>query len=268
MAKVLISDQYLTDIGNAIRNKNGSSNTYTPAQMGPAILAISTGSANPTLQAKTATPTAATQVITADANYDGLSQVTISGDANLIASNIRSGATIFGVAGTVEIGDVSVMQANKTVAPTTSQQIVTPDTGYTGLSQVTVGAVNATSLNVTANGTYTAGNGNFYSTVTVAIEDSKVNLQSKTATPSTTIQSVVPDTGYHGLSSVTINPIPSNYADVSTTTATANDVLSGKTFINSAGTPKTGLLVTSSYYVGSAIPDFSIGEDGDLYLKI
>jgi len=31
MAKVLISDQYLTNIANAIRNKNGSQNTYTPA---------------------------------------------------------------------------------------------------------------------------------------------------------------------------------------------------------------------------------------------
>lgn len=35
-----ISDQYLTDIADAIRSKNGSSNTYTPPQMATAINAL------------------------------------------------------------------------------------------------------------------------------------------------------------------------------------------------------------------------------------
>ena len=268
MAKVLISDQYLTQIAEAIRTKTSSIITYTPSEMAPAILSISQGSATPNLQAKSITPTAANQVITADSNYDGLSQVTISGDENLIASNIRQGATIFGVIGTAETGDTSIMQPNKNITPTTTQQIVTPDTGYTGLSQVTVGAVSATTLEVSANGTYNAGNGNFYSTVNVNIEDSAVNLQAKTVTPTNSIISVVPDTGYHGLSSVTISAIPNNYADITNVTATSNDVLTGKTFVDSTGSPKTGLLVTSSYYVGSTTPDSSLGQDGDLYLKI
>jgi len=55
MAKVLISDQYLTAIGEAIRYKNGLSETYTPAQMGPAIRALETAAA-PVLQTKSATP--------------------------------------------------------------------------------------------------------------------------------------------------------------------------------------------------------------------
>ena len=49
MAKVLVSESNLTNIANAIRSKNGSSNTYTPAQMGPAILAIPTGGGSSTL---------------------------------------------------------------------------------------------------------------------------------------------------------------------------------------------------------------------------
>ena len=35
-------------------------------------------------------------------NYDGLSQVTVSGDTNLVASNIASGVSIFGVVGTYD----------------------------------------------------------------------------------------------------------------------------------------------------------------------
>lgn len=49
MAKVLVSESNLTNIANAIRSKNGSSNTYTPAQMAPAILAIPTGGGSSTL---------------------------------------------------------------------------------------------------------------------------------------------------------------------------------------------------------------------------
>lgn len=98
MAKVLISDQYLTEIGNAIRAKNGTTNTYTPAQMASAITAIS---GSPILQNKTITPSANQQTITADNGYDGLESVIINGDANLISSNILSGVSIFGVTGNI-----------------------------------------------------------------------------------------------------------------------------------------------------------------------
>ena len=100
MAKVLISDQYLTNIANAIRNKNGSQNTYTPAQMASAITAIS-GESAPVLQNKTITPSANQQIITADNGYDGLESITINGDTNLISSNILAGVNIFGVTGNI-----------------------------------------------------------------------------------------------------------------------------------------------------------------------
>lgn len=53
-----------------------------------------------TLQSKTVIPTTSDQKVVADNGYDGLSQVTVVGDTNLVASNIAEGVSIFGVAGT------------------------------------------------------------------------------------------------------------------------------------------------------------------------
>lgn len=43
MSKVLVTEEYLQDIADAIREKTGGSATYTPAQMGDAIRNIPSG---------------------------------------------------------------------------------------------------------------------------------------------------------------------------------------------------------------------------------
>ena len=48
MARVVVNDAYLTDIADAIRSKNGTQDTYTPAEMAEAIEAISGGGITPT----------------------------------------------------------------------------------------------------------------------------------------------------------------------------------------------------------------------------
>ena len=40
MTQVLVTEQYLGDIADAIREKNGSQNEYTPAQMAAAVDAL------------------------------------------------------------------------------------------------------------------------------------------------------------------------------------------------------------------------------------
>lgn len=47
MASVIVNDIYLTDIGDAIREKNGSTDTYKPSEMSTAILAIQSGGSEP-----------------------------------------------------------------------------------------------------------------------------------------------------------------------------------------------------------------------------
>lgn len=88
----------------------------------------------------------------------------------------------------------------------------------------------------------------------------------KTVTPTTSSQTAVTSQVYT-TGTVTVAAIPSQYKDISGVTATASDVLSGKSFVNSSGATTNGTLVIQHYYTGSGTPSAATGSNGDIYLK-
>lgn len=191
-------------------------------------------------------------------NCGAVSAQVQEGDTYTIPKGYHNGAgTVSGVSG----GGNYTLQS-KTVTPTKKQQAITPDSGYYGLSDVTVGAIpeayqDVSSVTaaagdvltgkiiVAADGTVTTGtmanNGAVSKTLTV--EDPSytvpkgyhagtgtvsISMETKTVTPTTAQQTVNPTEG-KVLSAVTVNAIPAQYVDTSDATATAAQILDGAT---------------------------------------
>lgn len=140
------------------------------------------------------------------------------------------------------------------------------DDSADGYSSVTVnvpasGITPTGSINITTNGTHDVTN---YASANVNVQP---NLQTKSVTPTKSQQTVSPDSNYDGLSSVTVNAIPNEYITTTDATANASDIVSGATaYVN--GSKVTGSLVINKYYTGSSAPSSSLGNDGDIYLKV
>lgn len=86
--------------------------------------------------------------------HDGSGKVSIAAteQAKLIPANIREGVTVLGVEGTMS-GSEDAHPQSKTVTPSTTQQIVSPDSPtYNFLSQVTVTAIPYTETDNAAGG--------------------------------------------------------------------------------------------------------------------
>ena len=124
--KYLINGSTLSAIGDAIRAKEGTTETYGPMTMAQKItddLVKPSG----TFQIKSAQ-----QVDVSSYQY---AKVT---DANLAAENIKKDVTILGVTGTHEGASVPSLQSKSVTYTENGTVTITPDEGYDGLSSVDV----------------------------------------------------------------------------------------------------------------------------------
>ena len=85
--------------------------------------------------------------------HDGSGTVAIDSaeQAKIIPENIREGVTVLGVTGSMT-GSEGIKSQSKRVTPSFSEQTVLPDSGYTHLSEVVVGAIGVTYTDNSAGG--------------------------------------------------------------------------------------------------------------------
>lgn len=117
-------------------------------------------------------------------------------------------------------GETLLLQ-NKTVTPGTVSQTIEPDEAYYGLASVTVDPIPSSyviptgQISITRNGTFNVGQ---YASASVNVTMVH-NNQAKSASPSSSSQTITADAGYDGLSSVTISAVSLQNKTVSPTTS-------------------------------------------------
>ena len=164
----------------------------------------------------------------------GITDVTNYASASVAAGTAKAPTTISGSSASVSTG-TNTLTLTKTVSVTP-----TVTAGY-----ISSGTATDSSVSLTASVTTKAA---------------------ATITPTKSTQTIASGTYLTGTQ--TIAAIPAAYQDVTGVTAAAGDVVSGKTIVDSTGATVNGSLVINKYYTGSSNPSASLGNNGDLYLKV
>lgn len=227
--KVLAGEQYINENGEAITGTMPNNGTISTTIDG--------------LNTKTATiPEGYTTggAVTVDDTVDNIANE----QADLIAQAISA------LENKVAATQPQVTLQEKTVSPTTSKQTVTADSGYDGLSKVTVNAMTTAtqatpSISISSAGLITASSTQSAGYVTAGTKSATKQLTvqaAKTITPSTSSQTAVAKDVYT-TGTVTVGAIPSTYVRPTTTKTattytptTSNQTIAAGTYCSGAQT--------------------------------
>ena len=232
-----------------------SSQTITPDNNYDALSSVQINAISPTYVGsqitRNPTITVSDNVVTIPSGYYSENQTTNVATTNIatpiVSVNTSTGlitATSTQTKGYVSSGTVSgtgqlSVQAATTITPTTSSQTAVAANKYT-TGAITVAAIPSQyiiptgSIEITTNGEVDVTQ---YATANVAISGDAPTYQAKTnITPTESSQTIYPDSGYSGLSSVQINAISSTYVGSGITSRSSSDLSdSGATVTVPAG---------------------------------
>lgn len=153
-----------------------------------------------------------TYTASTDILKDGYESVTVSVPNSVQSKTVTAGTsntTVTPDSGYIGMSSVTVQPTpsqTKSATPSTSAQTISPDSGKL-LSSVSVGAISTQTKSATPSTsaqTIKPDSGKYLSSVSI----SAISTQEKTATAGTSAQAVTPDSGKF-LSKVTVNPTPS-----------------------------------------------------------
>ena len=225
-----------------------------------------------TQAAQTITPGTTDKTIASGKYLTG--KQTVKGDANLVAGNIKSGVSIFGVSGSYEgSGGIDTSDATATAGDmaegvtayvngeklTGTISVGVPSSNGMGtpvhtknelINAISIKATskndvlmrsgteygimanasdfgNATAADVVSGKTFTSSAGLKVIGTHVCDGGTTPTLQSKTVTPSESEQTVSPDSGYDGLSSVTVEAVSNTYVGSGVTKKAAQTITPG-----------------------------------------
>lgn len=158
VAKVVYNNNVLIDLsGDTVTAATLAEGVTAHNAAGEAIV----GSAQTDMQSKTATLTSAGSSVLPDDGYAGLSDVTVPGVNTVLESKSVTPsesvqtvtATTAGKLGLSSVQVAAAPRQQKSITPSTTQQIVEPDSGKYGLSKVTVMAIPYSETSLTSGGT-------------------------------------------------------------------------------------------------------------------